>query len=387
MPSQTGNAGKFLSTDGTDASWQYSITDKGMYSAITQYYPGDVVLYYYDNTYRSYLCIQSALNETPYNEASSYWKPFDTPSKIRIQNDWGDKPILPFMMNGSSGSTITGVMLTPGTTSTVANFPTINTSTGLLKAPSGIDGYSPDSAFGATAFSNDYSDLDNLPNYGAGLSYSSSSLQLLDQNGNNLGSAVTIKSTPDLDGVTIDTNSDDELEAIGTVNKNTAVGATAVKYDWIGTLAEYNAQNVETLHPEWICYITDDVSGGASVYTKTEVNNLLNEKADTDLNNITPTQSFISMVIGWLMPDYNNAVTLTSSDFPYTATKSGIVYINGAASNSTFEMFVNGVKLGSAQAPSSYHGRSGQVIVDVGDIVTYVSTGLVEARFVPFKGA
>ncbi len=141
LPSQTGNAGKVLGTDGTDASWQYSITDKGMYSAITQYYPGDVVLYYYDNTYRSYLCIQSALNETPYNEASSYWKPFDTPSKIRIQNDWGDKPILPFMMNGSSGSTITGVMLTPGTTSTIAKFPTINTSTGLLKAPNGIDGY------------------------------------------------------------------------------------------------------------------------------------------------------------------------------------------------------------------------------------------------------
>lgn len=170
-------------------------------------------------------------------------------------------------------------------------------------------------------------------------------------------------------------------------NQNTVAGATNPIYDWVGTLAEYNTQAVETLHPEWICYITDDVSGGSSVYTKTEVNNLLNEKADADLNNINPTQSVKNTIIGWAMPDYNNAVTLTSSDFPYTATKQGIVFISGAASNSNFEMYVDGVKMVSAQAPSSYHGRSGQVIVDVGDIVTYVSTGLVEARFIPFKGA
>lgn len=127
--------------------------------------------------------------------------------------------------------------------------------------------------------------------YGAGLSYSSSSLQLLDQNGNNLGSAVTIKSTPDLDGVTIDTNSDDELEAIGTVNKNTAVGATAVKYDWIGTLAEYNSQNVETLHPEWVCYITDDVSGGTSVYTKAEVDSAISTALTAMLDSAFPVGS------------------------------------------------------------------------------------------------
>ena len=154
-------------------------------------------------------------------------------------------------------------------------------------------GYTPvnPTSLATVATSGDYDDLDNLPNYGAGLSYSSSSLQLLDQNGNNLGSAVTIKSTPDLDGVTIDTNSDDELEAIGTVNKNTAVGATAVKYDWIGTLAEYNAQNVETLHPEWVCYITDDVSGGTSVYTKTEVDNAISTALTAMLDSAFPVGS------------------------------------------------------------------------------------------------
>lgn len=29
-------------------------------------------------------------------------------------------------------------------------------------------------------------------------------------------------------------------------------------YDWVGTLEEYKAQNIKTLHPEWMCYITND---------------------------------------------------------------------------------------------------------------------------------
>ena len=65
-----------------------------------------------------------------------------------------------------------------------------------------------------------------------------------------------LSGTPTVDGVTIDTNSDDELEAIGVIEKN----AGGVKYDWIGTLAEYNTQAVGTNHPDWVCYITDDSS-------------------------------------------------------------------------------------------------------------------------------
>ena len=107
----------------------------------------------------------------------------------------------------------------------------------------------------------------------------------------NIARVSDIPTTPDLDGVTIDTNSSDELEAIGTVNKNTASGATAVKYDWIGTLAEYNSQNVETLHPEWVCYITDDVSGGTSVYTKTEVDNAISTALTAMLDSAFPVGS------------------------------------------------------------------------------------------------
>lgn len=61
------------------------------------------------------------------------------------------------------------------------------------------------------------------------------------------------------DETTIDLNSEEKLEALGTVNKNTSSSIDSM-YNWIGTLAEYTSQNIETLHPEWICFITDDVT-------------------------------------------------------------------------------------------------------------------------------
>jgi len=196
--------------------------------------------------------------------------------------------------------------------------------------------------------------------YGAGLSYISSSLQLLDQNGNNLGSAVTIKSTPDLDGVTIDTNSDDELEAIGVVNKNTAVGATAVKYDWIGTLAEYNSQNVETLHPEWVCYITDDVSGGTSVYTKTETDSAISNALDN-----VYTKSAVDTLISGLLANTTSTVTSnyirlgdwlvhwgisSTMNVPASGFASQQITLSPAFANSGYTVILNHIDAGSGYA-------------------------------------
>lgn len=58
----------------------------------------------------------------------------------------------------------------------------------------------------------------------------------------------------------------------GTIrNQNTAAGATNPIYDWVGTLAEYTAQNIATTHPGWLCYITDDNTAQAfDAYSKTE---------------------------------------------------------------------------------------------------------------------
>ncbi len=78
-----------------------------------------------------------------------------------------------------------------------------------------------------------------------------------------------------IDNLTITKNNDDEIQAVATVNANTAVGATNPVYDWVGTLQEYNDQNVAVSHPDWVCFITDDVDGGLSVYTKNEVDGIL----------------------------------------------------------------------------------------------------------------
>jgi len=65
-----------------------------------------------------------------------------------------------------------------------------------------------------------------------------------------------IASTVVLDDVTTSYNANDAVQSIGLINKN-ASGNTAV-YNWVGTLVQYTAQDIEHTHPEWICYITDD---------------------------------------------------------------------------------------------------------------------------------
>jgi len=64
----------------------------------------------------------------------------------------------------------------------------------------------------------------------------------------------------DTDGITIDTNSStNKIEALGTLNKNTASGAISVKYDWIGTLAQWEAGRTNNTIPDsWVCYVIDD---------------------------------------------------------------------------------------------------------------------------------
>lgn len=78
-------------------------------------------------------------------------------------------------------------------------------------------------------------------------------------NGNSLiGTGdITITSAPNTDNVTINTNTSNELQAIGVIEKNTG----AVKHDWVGTLAQWTAGRANGTIPDtWICYITDDLA-------------------------------------------------------------------------------------------------------------------------------
>lgn len=112
-----------------------------------------------------------------------------------------------------------------------------------------------------------------------------------------------------IDNSTITTNASDEIQAVATVNANTAAGATNPVYDWVGTLAEYNTQDIENQHPDWICFITDDESGGDSVYTKSEVDALVAEKDDM------PSATY-------------NDLTFGASGTQYTAPENGWVTLS-----------------------------------------------------------
>ena len=70
----------------------------------------------------------------------------------------------------------------------------------------------------------------------------------------------------DTDDITIDLNENNELQAIGVINKNTAPAASNPVYDWVGTMAEYTAQDVANQHPDWVCFITDDAYDPQSTY-------------------------------------------------------------------------------------------------------------------------
>lgn len=87
--------------------------------------------------------------------------------------------------------------------------------------------------------------------------------KFLKTDGDNLVWDTVFQNT---DGITVNLNENNELQAIGVINKNTAPAASNPVYDWVGTMAEYTAQDVANQHPDWVCFITDDAYDPQSTY-------------------------------------------------------------------------------------------------------------------------
>lgn len=83
------------------------------------------------------------------------------------------------------------------------------------------------------------------------------------------------------DNSTMSTDASNKLQVLGTVNKNSS-DSSSVVFDWIGTTQQYTDQQIATAHPDWLCFITDDLSGGSAsmMYTKAEIDAFLSDKAD-----------------------------------------------------------------------------------------------------------
>lgn len=109
---------------------------------------------------------------------------------------------------------------------------------------------------------------------------------------NSVSSSVTVTQTTTIP-ITLTSNVVQEVSIGGTVydiygkavlNQN---GGDSFVYNWIGTLAEYNNQNIATTHPDWVCLITDDspTGEGTNVYTKAQIDSMLaNYYTKTDTN-------------------------------------------------------------------------------------------------------
>lgn len=113
------------------------------------------------------------------------------------------------------------------------------------------------------------------------------------------------------------------------------------------------------------------------------VNNLstdLNGKADTDLANAVPSQSFIEKSIGWGMPDFTTAINITSSIRSangYKPNQYGKLYIV-TSGNSAAEVNISNTKLpfnGEFAGISGGNNHSASIWLDAIPNVTYKMTG------------
>ena len=234
---------------------------------------------------------------------------------------------------------------------------------------------------------------------------------------NTISSTVTVTQTTSV-SVTLTTNAIHEISVGGNVydvyskgmlNQN---GADEYVYNWIGTLQEYNTQNIATLHPDWVCLITDDNPAGESVniYTKAQIDEmltayyskiqadlLLNNKADKattlagydivdgadiDISNITNTGKL--NILAMIMPDYSRGSDLTVNT-EYTATQYGwVVWRCDNTQQGT--LLINNTKFGGAGGIANQWADYNSMIAPISPGDTYKATGRTLYRFYPCKG-
>lgn len=130
------------------------------------------------------------------------------------------------------------------------------------------------------------------------------------------GSSIIAIGNVAVDGDTTSFNANNSLQANGVINKNTAVGAIEKIYDWVGTLAEYTAQDVATNHPDWLCFITDD--------------NVSDFVDFADINASNFTNAGMTFLSSFGMPsNRRDQLTLLASGNEYIAPANGWWYFTG----------------------------------------------------------
>ena len=104
----------------------------------------------------------------------------------------------------------------------------------------------------------------------------------------------------------------------------------------------------------------------------------VNGKANADLANTTPAQSFINKSMAWGVPDYSAGVAVA---YPYTAPTAGL-FVAFCTSGVDYITF-GGVDIGMRFSANNHAA----VFVQAGDVVQVAGTGAATCKFFPLKGA
>lgn len=168
-----------------------------------------------------------------------------------------------------------------------------------------------------------------------------------------------------------------------------------ISFDASRSSSVYSGNGSNTaIHEQAIkCFIYIVIATSSKTEIQTNIDEIttdLNGKADTDLSNMSASQSAKNEIVSWGIPDWNNKIAITS--VPYTAPCAGIVSLYNASMK---EFPGNSISVNGKEQtyfnPGNYGtwNLSGYVIVDKNDVVT-CSYFMQESEFnyfVPMKGA
>ena len=130
-----------------------------------------------------------------------------------------------------------------------------------------------------------------------------------------------------------------------------------------------------TLYP-WVCAFNAAVP--ASTAQAAEFTGALTGKANIDLANTTPAQSFINKSMAWGIPDYSAGVAVT---YPYSAPTAGL--FTAFCTTGVDYIKIGGVDIGMRFSANNHAA----VFVKAGDVVQVEGTGGATCHFFPLKGA
>jgi len=115
------------------------------------------------------------------------------------------------------------------------------------------------------------------------------------------------------------------------IRQGSQILAGALIPNWVGTLSDYNTQQIETLHPDWVCFITDDdTSTLVDCYTKSASENLFAHRTGDNF-----TSAGTQLISSIPMPDWTHYDILTVLASPMTciAPADGWFFGNGRISS------------------------------------------------------